>query len=548
MKQASALAIFLMLEALSPSAQAPRLSSATTANPLKPKLVVLLSVDQMRGDYIDKFRHQWTKGLHRLVTEGAWFRQANYPYYTTVTCAGHASIGTGTVPAVHGMVANSWADRNNARTVSCTDDEGAKLISYGAPVGSIAHSAKNLMSPTLSDEMRMQSWPAPRVVGISLKARSAINLSGHRPDVVVWLDERDGGWVTSTAFANAPAPYLQEFFAKHPMDAEMGRTWNRGMPLDRYLFDYTKENRRRIPHGTTEFPHITKGRGDEVGGAITDAWEASPFSDAYLNAMAMTSLDAMKLGRSAGTDFLAISFSALDLTGHSYGPNSHEVQDVLFRLDEQLGLLLDKLDRDVGRGQYVVGLSADHGVAPIPEAMKAAGFDAGRIENAAMGKMIDAVLARELGPGSYRTRVMGNDVYLNDGIYLKLTQNATAMAAVLDTIRKVEGVWRVYRKEELSATDPLTRQLFLSHYEGRSGDIKFLGRAYWITSASTSTHGTGHRYDTHVPVLLYGFGIKKGEYLEPAAPIDLAPTLAFLTGVTLPDVMGRVLTEALMHP
>jgi hypothetical protein len=121
------------------------------------------------------------------------------------------------------------------------------------------------------------------------------------------------------------------------------------------------------------------------------------------------------------------------------------------------------------------------------------------------------------------------------------------MEAVLDTVRKVEGVFRVYRKEQLSATDPLTRQLFLSHYEGRSGEMKFLGRAYWITSASTSTHGTGHRYDTHVPVLLFGFGIKKGEYLDPAAPIDLAPTLAFLTGVTLPDAVGRVLTEALIH-
>ena len=555
MRHAAALASLLALAAIAPGAQAPatalhaaaRQAAAAPASAIKPKLVVLISVDQMRGDYIDKFRHQWSKGLHRLVTEGAWFRQADYPYYTTVTCAGHASIGTGTVPAVHGMVANSWADRNNTRTVSCTDDDTVKLIPYGAPVTSVGHSARNLMSPTLADEMRMQSWPAPRVVGVSLKARSAINLSGHRPDVVAWLDERDGGWVTSTAFAQAPAPHLQEFFARHPMKDELGRSWERGMPKDRYVFDYSRENRRRTPHATAEFPHVTKGRGDEVGGAITDAWEASPFSDAYLNAMAIASLDALKLGRGAGTDFLAISFSALDLTGHSYGPNSHEVQDVLFRLDEQIGLLLARLDQQVGRGQYVVGLSSDHGVSPIPEAMRAAGFDAGRIENPAMGKAIDGVLTRELGPGAYRTRVLGNDVYFNDGIYLKLTQNAAAMAAVIDTIQKVEGVWRVYRKEQLSAVDPLTRQLFLSHYDGRSGDIKFSGRAYWLTSSSTSTHGTGHRYDTHVPVLLFGFGIKKGEYLEPAAPIDLAPTLAFLTGVTLPDAMGRVLTEALIH-
>lgn len=544
MNQVAAFVSLLVLTAVAPTAQAPR--PAAPAVPIKPKLVVLISVDQMRGDYIDRFRHQWTKGLHRLVTEGAWFRQADYPYYTTVTCAGHASIGTGTVPAVHGMVANTWADRNNSRTVSCTDDETAKLISYGAPVTSVAHSARNLMSPTLADEMRSQTWPAPRVVGLSLKARSAINLSGHRPDVVVWLDERDGGWVTSTAFAAAPVPYLQEFFATHPMTAEMGRTWNRAMSKEQYSYEYSRENRRRTPHATVEFPHVTKGRGDEVGGAITDAWEASPYSDAYLTAMAMASVDAMKLGRGAGTDFLAISFSALDLTGHSYGPNSHEVQDVLFNLDIQMGLLLDKLDRDLGKGSYVVGLSADHGVAPIPESLKAQGFDAGRIDNPAIGRAIDAVLARELGPGSYRTRVLGNDVYFNDGIYLTLTQNPAAMEAVLGSIRKVEGVWRVYRKEELSGMDPLTRPSFLSHYEGRSGDIKMLTRAYWVTSVSTTTHGTGHRYDTHVPVMLFGYGIKKGEYLEPSAPIDIAPTIAFLTGVTLPDAMGRVLTEAIL--
>lgn len=545
MKQIAVLVTLLCVAAVAPNAQAPRPVAPPAA--IRPKLVVLISVDQMRGDYIDRFRHQWSKGLHRLVSEGAWFRQADYPYYTTVTCAGHASISTGTVPAVHGMISNTWAVQNNSRTVNCTDDESQKLIAYGAPVTSVAQSAANLMSPTLADEMRSQTWPPARVIGISLKARSAINLSGHKPDAVIWLDERDGGWVTSTAFAKATAPYFADYIAKHPMSQEIGRTWDRSMPKERYLFEYSTEYRRRPPHVTTEFPHITRGRGDEVGGGISDAWEASPYSDAYLTGLAFSAIDALKLGRGAGTDFLGISFSALDLTGHSYGPASHEVQDILFNLDIQIGLLLDKLDRELGAGNYVVGLSADHGVSPIPERLKAEGFDAGRIDTVGLGRAIDAVLAREVGPGAYRTRVINNDIYFNDGIYLKLTQNPAAMEAVLATIRKADGVARVIRKEELSATDPLTRQSFLSHYEGRSGEMKMIGRAYWITSVSTTTHGTGHRYDTRVPVMLFGFGIKKGEYLEEVAPIDLAPTLAFLTGVTLPDAMGRVLTEALIH-
>jgi predicted AlkP superfamily pyrophosphatase or phosphodiesterase len=523
--------------------------SAQTLQPASrsraPKLIVLISIDQMRGDYIDKFQHQWSKGLKRLITEGAWFRQADYPYYNNVTCAGHASISTGTVPAVHGMVLNQWWERDNSRLVSCTDDESHKLITYGIPVSGVGHSARQLLSTTLADELRLQGSAAPRVVSISLKARSAISLGGHKPDAVIWLDEADGEWVTSTGFASAPATFFADYITKHPLRSEMGRRWERSLPLDRYVGQYSSQDRRRIALVSTEFPHTVKGTGAEVGGAFTDAWESSPFSDEYLAALATTAIDALKLGRGPATDFLAVGFSALDKVGHDFGPDSHEVQDVLVHLDTRIGALLDKLDREVGKGNYVVGLSSDHGVSPVPERVKAQGFDAGRISTVAMGRTIDEVLARELGGGPYRTRVIYNDVYFNDGVYLKLTQNAKAMEAVLSAIRKIEGIWRVYRKEELTAADPFTRPSALSHYEGRSGDIKVLARAYWIYSSSTTTHGTGHGYDTRVPVILFGTGIKAGEYLQPSSPIDIVPTIALLSGITLPDAMGRVLTEAL---
>ena len=513
---------------------------------IKPKLVVLISVDQMRGDYIDRFQHQWSKGLKRLVAEGAWFRQADYPYYNTVTCSGHASISTGTVPAVHGMVLNQWWERDNSRLVSCTDDDDAQLITYGAPVKGVGNSARHLMTTTLSDEMRIQAVAAPRVVSISLKARSAINLGGHHPDAVIWLDEDHGEWVTSTAFGTTPTPYFADYIAKHPLRNEMGRVWDRAMPKDRYLYDGSTQMRQKTALATNDFPHIVKGDGSEVGGAFTDAWESSPYSDAYLAGLAGAALDALKMGRGPGIDYLGISFSALDKVGHDFGQDSHEIQDVLFHLDRELGVLLDKLDRDVGKGNYVVGLTADHGVAPVPERVKAQGFDAGRINTVAMGRQIDEVLVRELGGGPFRTRVIYNDIYFNTGVYSKLLQNAKAMDAVVQTVLKTQGVARVYKKGELSAADPFTRASFLSHYEGRSGDLKMLGRPYWITSSSTSTHGTGHRYDTRVPVILFGAGVRKGEYLQPSSPIDLAPTLGFLSGVVLPDAMGRVLTEALV--
>lgn len=523
-------------------------TSQPGTRPRLPKLVVLISIDQMRGDYVDHYGHQWSKGLKRLITEGAWFRQADYPYYTTVTCPGHASMSTGTVPAFHGMVENQWLDRAAGRLTSCTSDDAEQLITYGNPVTSGGHSSRRLMITTLADELRLQAAVPPRVVSISLKARSAITLGGHKPDAVIWLDEADGEWVTSTAFANAPAKYFADYIAAHPLRSEMGRTWNRSLPIDQYVGEYSSDNRRRYALVTREFPHIVKGKGDEVRGAFTDAWESSPYSDQYLARLAHTALDALKLGRGRGTDMLAIGFSALDKTGHDFGPDSHEVQDVLIHLDAEIGLMLDKLDREVGKGNYVVALSSDHGVAPVPERMRAQGFDAGRVNTAAIGRAIDEILQRDLGPGTYRTRVQYNDIYFDNGVYDRLSQHPTAMAAVLDAIRRADGIERVHRKEELSRVDPLTRPLALSYYEGRSGDMKIVTRPYWIASASTSTHGTGRRYDARVPLLLFGYGIRKGEYIEPASPVDIAPTLAFLTGVTLPSPTGRVLTEAITTP
>jgi predicted AlkP superfamily pyrophosphatase or phosphodiesterase len=542
--------VALALSVNLPSAQVPAASRpAATTRVSAPKLIVFLSVDQMRGDYIDKLRHQWTKGLKRLLTEGAWFREADYPYFNTVTCAGHASMSTGTVPAVHGMILNTWWDRAAQKIVSCTDDESKTLISYGGPAHGVGHSAERLLTTTIADEMRLQLPKPPRVVGISLKARSAINLAGHHPDAVIWLDDETAEWVTSTAFEKGPAPFFAEYINEHPVRGEIGRIWDRFLPRDQYLYEESAVGRQRTALATKGFPHIVKGNGNQLDGSFSDAWESSPYSDAYLAALAVHAIDSLKLGRGNSIDFLGISFSALDKVGHDFGPQSHEVQDVLIRLDREIGALLDKLDRDVGVGNYTVALTADHGVAPVPEQLVAQGFDAGRISATAVGRAIDEVLARTIGPGPRRTRVLNTDIYFSEGVYQQLVANPAAMDAVLETVRRTPGVWRVYRKEALlaSGSDPnaLVRAAALGYFEGRSGDLIMLPRSYWITSTSTATHGTAHRYDTRVPVVLFGRGIAKGEYLQPAAPIDLAPTLALLTGITLPDARGRVLAEAL---
>ena len=520
-------------------AMAVAITAAAPAQTRDPRLVVIVAVDQMRGDYIDRFQHQWTGGLKRLVTEGAWFRQADYPYFNTVTCAGHASISTGTVPAVHGMILNEWWDPSTGRIVSCTEDESQSFISYGAPVTGPGHSAARLLSLTLADELRVQHPGNPRVVSISMKARSAINLGGHHGDAVTWLDD-SGSWVTSTAFAKAPVPFVQEYVRTHPIAAELGRTWERALPKDRYVYDESSVGVVKPKIGSMTFPHPITTR---------EGWESSPLADAYITGMAVAAIDGLKLGRGSATDFLGLSFATLDKVGHDFGPTSHEVQDVLVNLDRQLGILIDRLDRDLGRDGYTLALSADHGVSPNPERLEEMGFNAGRIDVRKLSTALNEAIARELGPGQYVASIQHTDIYFAAGVYTRLKENPRAIDAAMAVVRATPGVWRVYRKETLltggSDLDPITRAAALSYFEGRSGDLVLLPRAYWITSTSTTTHGTGHRYDTRVPVVLFGHGIRPGQYLQPASPIDIAPTLAFLTSVTLSDPMGRVLIEAL---
>jgi predicted AlkP superfamily pyrophosphatase or phosphodiesterase len=531
-----------------------QIQMTSIAQPAQPrasglKLVVILAVDQMRGDYIDRYRRQWTAGLKRLVSEGAWFRQADYPYFNTITCAGHASISTGTMPSVHGMVLNNWWDRAAGRLTYCTDDPAERPVSYGGPpVKAPGQSAARMLAPAFADELRIQRPLAPRVVSVSLKARSAITLAGHRPDVVTWMDD-GGSWVTSTAFAKEPVPFIAEYVRAHPLSADVGRVWDRALPKERYAYDDTALG-RPPKIGTPRFPHVVKGDGNGVNDAFAAAWESSPYSDEYVAGLASASIDALGLGQREGTDLLTISFSALDKVGHDFGPESHEVQDILIRLDGRIGALLTKLDREVGRGAYVLALSADHGVAPIPERLAALGFDAGRIRTSRVAAAIEEALGKVLGPGKYVSRVVSTDIYFAPGVYARLLENSAAMDAALGAIRDTPGIARVYRREQLAAaanaTDLVLQAAARSYFEGRSGDVVMLPRAYWIITEDAATHGTSHRYDTRVPVILFGHGIRPGEYLEPASPLDIAPTLAYLTSVTMADASGRVLREALL--
>lgn len=517
----------------------------------RPTLIVLLVVDQMRADYVERYGHQWSAGLRRLLDEGASFRLAAYPYQNTVTCPGHATISTGTVPRSHGIPLNEWWDRRDGRLVACTEDARSPLVSYGRAVSG-GESAWALRVPTLADELRAQLPIAPRVVTVSLKARTAVMMAGRRADASTWFDD-EGAWVTSVAFAAAPVPFVQRVVDANPMTRELEAVWTPSLPPDAYLFDDDGSGERPPPGWTARFPHkLAPPEPLAAEGARYERWDRSPYADDYLGRFAEAALDELKLGQGPGLDFLAVSFSALDRVGHRFGPHSHEVQDTLVRLDRTIGALLHHLDRSVGRGRYVLALSSDHGVAPIAEQTRDHGLAAGRVSTAKTAEAVNTTLERFLGPGKHIARMVYTDLYFAAGVYEQLLSKPDAMQAAIQTLETSEGVWKAYRKEDLTngaeTGDPTRRAAALSYVQNRSGDLVIVPQPYYSLSSDATTHGTAYQYDARVPIVLAGFGIRPGEYLTPATPADIAPTLAFLSGIEMSAAEGRVLTEALAAP
>jgi predicted AlkP superfamily pyrophosphatase or phosphodiesterase len=539
----------------------------------KPKLVVILVVDQMRGDYVDKFQQQWTGGLKRLVDEGAWFHEAAYNYAATETCVGHSTISTGAFPASHGMIGNEWWDREQQKDVTCTADASVKNMAYesATPAASSAgvgvsgstskaagDSAVKMLIPAFAEELKFQTGAGTRVVAMSLKARAAITLAGHQADSVTWWDGGSGLWQTSSAYGQAP--FIAEFVKLHPVTEDYGKTWAPLLPESDYLYDKTAVNVGSPAGYGATFPHPLRGTEDSKGPdhSFYSQWATSPYAETYLAHMAEDAVDKLQLGRGPGTDFLSVSFSSVDYVGHAFGPRSWEIQDELARLDRDLDELFTHLDKTVGRGKYVVAFSSDHGVAPVPEDLRKTGIDAGRLNLEEVRSRIEQTLEPLHYAKPSVAKIDGAEVYFTRGTYAKLKSDPRAFQTMMDAIQGTPGVARVYQAEELddrsSTSDPIRAAEAAGFLKARSGDLLIVPKPYWIWDYSApgkpgrnggTSHGTPNYYDQRVPVILMGAGIRGGKYYKAATPADIAPTLATLCGITLASQDGRPLVEAL---
>jgi predicted AlkP superfamily pyrophosphatase or phosphodiesterase len=531
---------------------APAVSGQQRARPepaqTTPKLVVLVVMDQFTSSYIDLYSSQWTRGLRRLLDQGAVFRNAAYPYGMTVTCPGHTTIGTGTLPSTHGLVANSWYDRDSDQTVTCESDPTVMPVVLGAGTTTGKHSARLMKVPTFADELRRQATRPPNIVSIAEKPRSAIGMAGHGgPGTVVIWEGAGGAWSSSTAYTDAPWPDADAFVRRHPIAEAYGDVWTKMLPESQYRFtDDNPAEAKPTPWGRT-FPHSLQSPNGPSDPAFVTTWQRSPWADVFVTDFAIHMLRSRHLGREQGTDMLAVSLGSLDVSGHQYGPHSHEVQDVLARADQNIGRLLEALDREVGQGNYVLAFSADHGVTRIPEDLLADGEPGGRFSS--LSALAEQLLLWSLGPGKKVGLADNAQLALTKETMAALRANPAAEEQFVSVLKSAPGTAKVFRAADLASTTPTTdpdlRAWRLSYVAGRTGDYVIVPKPGYYFAATGTGHGSQNDPDQRVPLILFGRGVKPGQYQDAASPADIAPTFASVTNVSLPTAQGRVLQEAL---
>lgn len=526
-------------------------AAAPPGGPVRPRLVVILAADQMRADYVEWYGARWTQGLRRLFDSGAVFTHAEYPYLGTVTCPGHATIGTGTYPATHGLVSNTWWDGGRRAVVACADDPDKPLIGAQGPPGRQLGPGQGpayLKGTTLADALRTGGG---RVVALSMKARAAVTLAGHAGDVL-WFG--GGEWVTSTAYAKTLPAWAAAFIERTPLVSVLTEPWRKLRPDGEYL--YVDEASWEAPPGpwTRSFPHPLAL---PAAPRETGLWEQSPAADRYLGELAREAVTRLDLGHGPGVDFLSVSFSALDRVGHAFGPRSHEVQDVLFRLDATIGSLLRTLDERVGPGKYIVAFTSDHGVAPPPEDKEGTGQQGGRIDPADVAAAVTAALRGALHTDAVVARVEYTDVYLQPAAAAAVRANAQLRAAAVAALRGLPGIAEAFSSADLDgwvpARDDMSPRALAarSHFAGRSGELVLLPKPFWLTVPRGTTHGTSNPYDRRVPLVLLGGGVKPGRYPRVVSPAMIARSLARVSGLDPNVALPRAeppLSEALAKP
>lgn len=511
----------------------------------RPKLVVGIVVDQMRWDYLYRFYERYAAdgGFKRLIQNGYSCDNTLISYVPSITACGHASIYSGSVPAINGITGNTWGDRLQKKVVYCVEDPSVKSVGSNTEAGLM--SPRNLLTTSICDELRLATNFRSKVVGIALKDRGSILPAGHSANAAYWYDAQTGDWITSSYYMNDLPKWVKDFNQQKMVDKYYDQNWNTLYPINTYT--QSSEDKKSYENKAlgAGFPYTLK----QFEGKNYSVISTLPYGNSLTAEFAKAAITSENLGEGAATDFLTVSFSSTDYVGHSFGPNSIEAEDTYLRLDKDLGNLLSFLDQKVGKNQYLVFLSADHGAAHSPGFLNEHNIPGGIFQNTFVNNLNTALKTR-FGVDKMITDYINYQLYLNwssiDSAKLDRTQ---VIHFIIDNAMKTEGIARAFdltqvRQSTLNAK--LQDMISNGFYPNRSGDVQIMMQAQWLDSYATvgTTHGVWNPYDTHIPLLWYGWGIKPGKTNRETYITDIAPTLAALLHIQMPSgAVGKVIEE-----
>ena len=527
-------------------------SSAVAQIRPTPKLLVGIMVDQMRPDYLTRFSPEFgPDGFNRLLREGFQCRNTHYNYIPTVTGPGHSSVYTGTTPRYHGIVGNSWYDRRLRHDVYCTDDTTVQLVGTAKGMGV---SARNQLSTTLGDELKMTYGGRSRVLALSLKDRASALPAGHMADGAYWFDTNTGDFISSTYYVPKLPAWVADFNAQKKADAYRQQTWSPLKPAAAYRNSVADSNRyERIFKGKTAatFPYDFAKLAPLNAPPAYESLYTSPFGNNLLTDLALTALQNTDLGRDDVPDLLAISYSSPDAVGHTFGPLSKEENDLYLRLDLELARLLKALDQAVGKGNYTIFLTADHGASEVTRYLADHQLPVGAFDRKGTYQAAGAYLAAQLGPGQWLEKEINNSYFLNRPLLAqRKIELAHAQQVLAEFLRDQPGIAQVNTTTQLlngGYSTGLEARLVASLYYPRYGDVRYELLPGWTGDIGVgASHGTGYAYDSHVPLLWWGMGIEPGVSYAPHTITDIAPTAAMIVNSKLPSACtGQPIVEVL---
>ncbi len=516
-----------------------------------PKLVVGVVVDQMRYDYLMKFYNKYGEnGFKKLMNNGYNLENVHYNYIPTYTAVGHASIYSGTTPFNHGIMGNNWYDKFEKKSIYCVDD--VRYQSLGASSGG-QKSPYRLQTTSITDQLKLAQNMNGKTIGISLKDRSAILPVGHTANGAYWFQGgNDGKFISSTFYMDKLPSWVDKFNNSGKADNYLNQTWNTYLPIENYTESIADNNEYEgLFKGKTTptFPYDLKELRKTNGNY--ELLKAVPYGNNIVTDFAEAAILGEQLGKSNFTDFLAVSYSSTDYVGHQFGVNAVELEDTYIRMDLEIERLINFLDQQVGSENYMLFLTADHAVIEVPAYLQSINIPAGYFNNELFEQTIKKIVFDNFNSNELIEDISNYQVYLNKEKLneLKLDSHKVSQK-IADEIISFENVYKTVTAHTLqttSFTSGILQTLQNGYNQKFSGDVFIIPNNATISRGKTgTTHGSGYSYDTHVPLIFYGSGIKNGQSDSYYPIIDIAPTItSFLKIAQTNGNSGKPIIEVL---